>query len=231
VPLLAKAVAALDVLSGGRAVCGIGLGWYEAENRALGLPFPPPAERYALLEDALEALPLLWGRGAPAYAGRTIAIPEAMSYPRPLQEHVPILVGGSGEQRTLRLVARRADGANLFGGPATVQRKLAALHRHCAVAGRDPATIEITHLSTALAGRNNDEVAALAARLRPGRAAPSRYAASVNAATVADHVGRFRALADAGVQTAIVRLADLGRDDGALERFAPVIGAFRLDGA
>jgi F420-dependent oxidoreductase-like protein len=226
VGLLAKMVATLDVLSGGRAVCGLGIGWHEAEARAYGLAFPPRSERYAVLEDALQALPLLWGKGAPAFAGRALQIPEAMCYPRPLQARVALLVGGSGERRTLRLVARYADGTNLFGDAATVRRKLEVLHAHCAEAGRDPAAIEVTHLSTALAAPTADAAAELAARLRPGRASPARFAASVNAAGVEDHVGRFRTLAEAGVQTAIVRLADLGRDPGAIERFAPVIASF-----
>ena len=112
-------------------------------------------------------------------------------------------------------------------GVGVTRRKLDVLRAHCAEADRDPQEIETTHLSTALAAPTADAVSELAARLRPGRASPARYAASVNAATVDDHVGRFRTLAEAGVQTAIVRLADLGRDPGAIERFAPVIAAFR----
>jgi alkanesulfonate monooxygenase SsuD/methylene tetrahydromethanopterin reductase-like flavin-dependent oxidoreductase (luciferase family) len=140
---------------------------------------------------------------------------------------VPLLVGGSGERRTLRLVAERADGCNLFGDPATVERKLAVLADHCADVGRDPREIEVTHLSTALAAPTPDAVADLVARLRPGRTPPSRYAAAVRAATVGEQVRRYGALRDAGVQTAIVRLADLGRDEGAITRFAPVIAALR----
>jgi alkanesulfonate monooxygenase SsuD/methylene tetrahydromethanopterin reductase-like flavin-dependent oxidoreductase (luciferase family) len=224
---LGRIVATLDVLSGGRAVCGLGTAWFEDEHRAYGWPFPPRTERYDLLADALELLPLLWGPGAPAFTGRRITVPEASCYPRPLQERVPILVGGSGERRTLRLVAERADGCNLFGDPATVRRKLEVLARHCAAVGRDPACIEVTHLSTRLTGPTPDDVADLVARLRPGRTPPSRYAASAGAGTVSEQVRRFEALRDAGVGTAIVRLADLGRDDGAIERFAPVVAALR----
>ena len=139
---------------------------------------------------------------------------------------MPIIVGGQGERRTLRLVAERADGCNLFGDPAKVRAKLAVLHAHCAAAGRDPAEIEVTHLSTALAGATADEVATLTAELRPGKVAPSKYGASVDAGTVADQIERYGALADAGVQTAIVRLADLGRKPDAIARFAPVVAAF-----
>jgi alkanesulfonate monooxygenase SsuD/methylene tetrahydromethanopterin reductase-like flavin-dependent oxidoreductase (luciferase family) len=220
---LGRIVATLDVLSGGRALCGLGAAWFEEEHRAFGWPFPPVRERLDLLADALELLPLLWGPGTPAFRGRVLDVPEAVSYPRPLQERVPIIVGGQGERRTLRLVADRADGCNLFGGPDRVRAKLAVLHAHCADVGRDPATIEVTHLSTALAAPSADAVARLAAELRPGRTPPSRYAASVHAGTTAEQVERYAALADAGVQTAIVRVADVGRLPDALERFAPVI--------
>ncbi len=222
---LGKIVATLDVLSGGRAVCGLGAAWFAAEHTAYGWPFPPLGERYALLEDALQLLPLLWGPGTPAFRGRVVSVPEALCYPRPLQAHVPILVGGSGERRTLRLVARYADAANLFGEPDVVAHKVRVLARHCADVGRDPATVEVTHLSTVLVGRDDAEVAAALDRIRPPRTGAERFAAASGAGTVGDHVGRFRAFAEAGVRTAVVSLADLG-DTAPLERFAPVIAAF-----
>ncbi len=222
---LGKIVATLDVLSGGRAVCGVGLGWFEAEHDAYGWLFPPRDERYALLEDALQLLPLMWGKGSPAFDGRVLHVPEAFCYPRPLQDRVPILVGGNGERRTLRLVAQYADACNLIGGVDVVRRKIEALHRHCDAFGRDPAAIEVTQLSTTLVGRDASELTGLVERLRPKRQNAERYAASVNAGTIDDQIGRFRALADAGVQTAIVSLPDLG-DVAPVERFAPIIDAF-----
>lgn len=222
---LAKIVATLDVLSEGRAVCGLGAAWFEREHVAYGYDFPPIAERYELLEDALELLPLLWGSGSPAYQGRRISTPEALCYPRPLQEKVPILVGGSGEQRTLRLVARHADACNLFGDPATVRRKIEVLHRHCAAEGRDPAAIEVTHLSTAMTAATRPELGAKVARLGAGSASPEDVARSTNAGTTEDQIGRYRDLAQAGVQEAIVSLADVG-DPGSVRDFAPVIEAF-----
>lgn len=226
VPVIAKMVATLDVLSGGRAVCGLGLGWFVDEHRALGLPFPPVAERYALLEDALQALPLLWGPGTPAFDGRVLHIPEALCYPRPLQTRVPILVGGGGERRTLALVARYADACNIVGEAAVVRRKVAALHAHCAAFGRDPNDIEITQLATTIVGRDAAEVAGVVERTRPRRTAAERWAASTNAGTVTDQVGRYRELAAAGVGTAIVSLPELDGTAAAVERFAPVIAAF-----
>src|SRR3954447_14981423 len=209
---LAKIVATLDVLSGGRALCGLGAGWFEREHRLYGWEFPPLRERFARLEDALELLPLMWGPGAPRFEGRTTVVEEATCYPRPLQERVPILVGGSGERRTLRLVARHADACNIFGDPDTVRHKVAVLHEHCAAEGRDPAEIAVTHFAPARAIASGEP--------REGQ----------GAASVEEHVGRYRELAEAGVRTAIVGLSDAG-GAASVERFAGVIAAFAADNA
>ena len=223
---LAKIVATLDVLSGGRAWCGLGAAWFAREHELYGYPFPPIGERYALLEDALQLLPLMWGPGSPPFEGRVMSIPEAVCYPRPLQEHVPIMVGGSGERKTLRLVAQHADACNLFGDPATVAHKVEVLHGHCREVGRDRSEVLVTHLSTALTGTTPAAVGEAVEQLRPKRSTPESYAVAVNAGTVEDHVGRFRELADAGVQLAIVNLPDLG-DETPVTRFGGVIEAFR----
>jgi F420-dependent oxidoreductase-like protein len=205
---LAKIVATLDVLSGGRAMCGLGAAWFEREHRLYGWEVPPRAERYARLEDALELLPLMWGPGSPRFEGRTVTVEEAICCPRPLQERIPILVGGAGERRTLRLVARHADACNLFGDPDTVRHKLGVLREHCAAEGREPAAITVTHLGAARV------VAAGEPREGPG------------AATADEHVGRYRELAEAGVQTAIVGLGDADGPES-VRRFADVVAAFR----
>lgn len=197
VGLLAKCVATLDVLSGGRAVCGLGAGWYEREHRAYGWEFPPVPGRLDLLEDALQALPLLWGPGSPSFEGRVISIPEAICYPRPLQDPVPILVGGGGERRTLRLVAQHASACNLFGEPDDVRHKLDVLRKHCGDVGRPFEDIEVTHLGELPRG-----------------------------ASIEDLIGRFRQYAEAGVQHAIVSVGDLYQP-GAVETLAPVVAAFR----
>jgi F420-dependent oxidoreductase-like protein len=207
---VAKIVATLDVVSGGRAVCGLGAGWFQREHRLYGWEFPPLRDRFAQLEDALELLPLMWGPGSPRFEGRTLTVEAATCYPRPLQEHVPILVGGSGERRTLRLVARHADACNLFGDPDTVRRKLAVLRDHCDAEGRDPATIEVTHLAPASVVASADA--------REGR----------GAGTVEEHVGRYRELSEAGIQTAVVGLGDAEGPES-VSRFGEVIAAFRDD--
>jgi probable F420-dependent oxidoreductase len=219
---LAKQVATLDVLSSGRAMCGLGVGWFAHEYAAAGINFPSLDLRYAYLEDALQALPLLWGKGAPRFEGKTVTLDETLCYPRPLQQRVPIVVGGSGERRTLRLVARHADGCNLFGEPEVVALKIAALTRHCDEIGRDAAAIDVSHLSTVLIGGDRDEVARAIDRLRPKRMGAERYARENNAGTVSDHYERAMRLVEAGVKTLIVRLVDVA-DRGAVERLGTLI--------
>ncbi len=210
--LVGKALATIDVLSGGRARCGLGAGWHEHEHRLYGFAFPSAAERLDALEDALELLPLLFGPGSPAYTGRTVSLAAATCYPRPLQERIPLLVGGQGEHRTLRLAARHADAVNLFGGPDRVRAKLEVLARHCAEVGRDAAEITVTHLSqAAVLDRPSDRTA---------------HDADADAGTVEEQVGRYRALAEAGVQEAIVRPLDLADGAASIERLLPVLAAF-----
>jgi len=137
---------------------------------------------------------------------------------------VPIVVGGGGERRTLRLAAQYADAANVMGDLATVQRKRDVLREHCAAVGRDQ--VELTHLSTTLIGADDRQVSELIDRQRPRQQDPARYAAAVNAGTIDDHIGRFRHLAEAGVQEVMIRLPGLA-DPEPLERAAKVISAFR----
>lgn len=222
---LAKIVATLDVLSGGRAVCGLGVAWFEREHVAYDIEFPDVGQRYELLEDALELLPLMWGSGAPAYQGRRLSTPEALCYPRPLQEKVPLLVGGSGEKRTLRLVARHGDACNLFGDPDAVARRVAILHDHCAAEGRDPAEVVVTHLSQALCAPDRLSLEASVEKLRTDRVSAEDYARTAHAGTAEDQIGRYRAYAEAGVDEAIVSLADVG-EAGSVRRFGEVIRAF-----
>ena len=227
---LGKILATLDVLSGGRAVCGLGAAWFRHEHDAYGWRFPPTAERFALLEDALRLLPKMWGAGKPAFSGDVIELPETTCYPRPIQDRIPILVGGGGERRTLRLVAQYADACNFMGDPDTVRHKLEVLGAHCEAVGRDPAAIEVTHLTPLLIAGDRSELATTVERLKGRSQSPEAFLEQALGGTVDDHVGRFRELADAGVQTAIVSLAGL-EDTTAIERFGEVITAFASTGA
>lgn len=224
---LAKTVATLDVLSGGRAICGLGAAWFEREHTAYGYELPPLSERYDRLRDALELLPLMWGPGTPSYQGRTITVPEAICYPRPLQERIPILVGGSGERTTLRLVAEHADACNLFGDAERVRHLVGVLHDHCADVGRDPEEVEITTLGSVLAAPDTEELAARIAELTPADRSPEPVAARLGAGTIEEQIGRFRAFAEAGVDTAIINLPVL--DAARVAELAPLVAAFPSD--
>jgi F420-dependent oxidoreductase-like protein len=161
--LLVKAVTTLDVLSGGRAWLGIGVGYHGDEASAVGLPFPPTAERYERLEETLQIANRMWAGDETPFEGRHYRLGRPLGSPRPAgHAHPPILIGGAGERKTLRLVARYADACNLFDipdGGRTVRRKLDALARHCEEVGRPYEAIEKT-LSTRLeAGEPSDEFA------------------------------------------------------------------------
>ena len=193
--LWVKATTALDVLSGGRAWLGIGAAWNAEESRALGFPFPPLADRFEMLEETLQiAHAMLQGeRGTEAafqgrhfVAERLLNSPQSLSRPR-----IPIMVGGGGERKTLRLVAQYADACNVFGGPEAIARKYAILDAHCAAVGRDPNEIERSTLQgvrLALAGAGGGET-------------PSQI------------VERFGELADAGAQHVVVDLKSVHEPD------------------
>ncbi|MGD0371938.1 MAG: LLM class F420-dependent oxidoreductase [Candidatus Dormibacteria bacterium] len=164
--LLAKIITTLDVLSGGRAMLGIGAAWNEEEARGLGLVFPPIAERFEHLEDALRICLQMWSEedgpftGTHARLERTLNSPQAITRPHP-----PILIGGSGERKTLRLVARYAQACNLFPGP-DLDHKLDVLRQHCEAEGRDYDEIEKTVLFNFDVGERGEKVGEIVQQLR-----------------------------------------------------------------
>jgi F420-dependent oxidoreductase-like protein len=158
--LLAKAITTLDVLSGGRAILGLGAAWNEDESRGLGLLFPPLKERFERLEEALQIVKQMWSDSEKPYEGkhyqlaRTLNSPQALSSPHP-----PILIGGSGEKKTLRLVAQYADSCNIFAhDPAEAARKLDVLRQRCSEVGRDYDEIEKTAQVRFDLGANGENV-------------------------------------------------------------------------
>ncbi len=156
--LLAKAVSTLDVLSGGRAMLGIGAAWNEDEARGLGLLFPPIGERFERLEEALQICLQMWSDDDGPYEGRYYQLARTLNRPQPLtRPHPPILIGGSGERKTLRLVARYADACNLFDRPE-LAHKLDVLREHCEREGRDYAEIEKTVQTRFDLGPNGERV-------------------------------------------------------------------------
>ena len=139
--LLAKIVSTVDVLSGGRAMLGLGAAWYDREHLGLGVPYPPVATRFEQLEETLHIVRQMWSDDDGAFTGRQFQLAETIDVPGPIQSRPPIVIGGVGERKTLRLVAQYADACNLFanadGGPAAVQQKLDVLRRHCESEGTD----------------------------------------------------------------------------------------------
>jgi F420-dependent oxidoreductase-like protein len=143
--LLAKTVTTLDVVSGGRAELGIGAAWYEREHRGLGVPFPPTAERFERMEEAIQICLQMWSDNDGPYHGKHYQLEETLCRPRPVSQPRPrIMIGGSGERKTLRFVAKYADACNIFGGPDDVAHKIDVLRRHCDDLQRDPNEIEVT---------------------------------------------------------------------------------------
>ncbi len=156
--LLAKTVTTLDVLSGGRAYLGIGAAWYEREARALGVPYPPTAERFERLEEALQIVLQMWSGEVKPYSGKHYQLAETLNHPPALsQPHPPIMIGGTGEKKTLRMVAEYANACNLFAqlGPEVLAQKLDVLKAHCDAIGRPYEDIEKTALGSVTPGKQS----------------------------------------------------------------------------
>ena len=199
--LLAKTVTSLDVLSGGRAWLGIGAAWNEEEHRGLGVPYPSTKERFERLEETLQVCLQMWAGDERPYAGRHYQLERPLNVPQSVSRpHPPILIGGGGEKKTLRLVAQYADACNLFDnglGPEGIPRKLDILRGHCEDVGRDYAEIDKTVLARVALSRDGSGSG-------PG---------GMPYATVDQTVERFGQLSAAGIDTAILGLADNTDDD------------------
>jgi F420-dependent oxidoreductase-like protein len=191
--LLAKAVTTLDVLSGGRAMLGIGAAWNEEESRGLGLFFPSTAERFERLEEALQIFQQMWSDDEGPYEGKHYRLARTLNSPQPLSRpHPPILIGGAGERKTLRLVAQYADACNIFDSPE-LAHKLQVLREHCDRLGRDYDEIEKT--------------------------AQVRFDLGPNGERVEQTIEHLHALAGLGIQVAHGGLANVSRP-GTLELVA-----------
>src|SRR5690348_1787138 len=177
--LLAKEVSTLDVLSDGRAWLGIGAAWNEAEARGLGLPFPPTSERFERLEEALQICLQMWSDSDAAYQGKHYTLERTLNSPQPLRRpHPPIMIGGGGERKTLRLVARYADACNLFPTP-DLAHKLDVLRAHCDAEGRDYDEITKTYYFIFDVGEKGEKAAEVVDQL--GRLAGMGFQAAIGA--------------------------------------------------
>jgi F420-dependent oxidoreductase-like protein len=197
--VLAKQMTTLDVISGGRMILGMGAAWYEEEHTALGVPFPPLPERFERLEEAVQVCRLMFqGSGPVSFTGRHYQLLDAVNVPPPVQPGgPPILIGGNSEKWALPLVVRHADMCNVMGDIDTVRRKLAVLDRLCEEAGRDPAEVGRTALTTVIVTDNAEE----ARQLRQAFAD-----AEVVLGTDDDVVEEIQARAALGLDTLIVNL-------------------------
>lgn len=164
--ILAKQVTTLDVLSGGRACLGIGAAWFDREHHGLGVPFPSLRERFERLEEAFQITLQMWSDNNGPYEGKHYQLAETISSPQPLSKpRPPILIGGGGERKTLKLVARYADACNFFGDPATVRHKLDVLRQHCQDEGRNYDEIEKTVLFVLNVGQEGENAGQLVEQL------------------------------------------------------------------
>lgn len=183
--ILAKTVTALDVLSGGRAMLGIGAAWNEREHLGLGVPFPPLKERFERLEETLQILHQMWSENNGPYEGKHYQLAETLNLPPAIQQpHPPILIGGSGGPKNLRLVARYADACNIFGNAEVLREKFALLKELCAEEGRDYDAIERTAGTPLDLGKKGENVG--------------------------EAVEKIGGLAEAGVQSLVVGLRGVG---------------------
>ncbi len=191
--LLAKMAAGVDIISGGRLTFGFGAGWYLREYEQYGYEFPErPAVRIRQMEEALKLIKLMWTEPRATFYGKYFHVDEAILEPKPLQKpHPPIMIGGGGEQLTLRVLARHGDACNLFGDPAAVQHKLAVLRQHCEAEERDFNSIERTNLTGLLLARTEAELQAKCQRL--GVPDPQRDGA-LTVSQAIDLVGRYQAV-------------------------------------
>ncbi|MEO8686982.1 MAG: LLM class F420-dependent oxidoreductase [Solirubrobacteraceae bacterium] len=206
--LHAKMTTTLDVISGGRAIHGLGAAWFEAEHDAYGVRFPPLKERFEHLEDALRIARAMFTEEKATVEGTHHHVTDVMNNPRPIRGDIPILIGGSGERKTLRLVARYGDGCNLFGDPERARHLLGVLDGHCEAVGRDPAEITGTAMATVIIAPTHEAVqskldAAAAAGIPRERL---EAAMSGDPDTIAE---RAQAYADVGIQGLTIVLPDV----------------------
>ncbi len=184
--MLAKIATTLDVISSGRVILGIGAAWNEDEHIGYGFDFPPVGERMDRLEEALRIIKLMFTEERPSFEGRFYRIDRALNRPRPVQPGGPkLLVGGVGERRTLRLVARYGDMSNFFPMPLDdLKHKLEVLERHCEAEGRDPSTILKTVMAPFTLVRDEQDAKVIADRLPPNAPAAARPATPEQAAEI-----------------------------------------------
>jgi F420-dependent oxidoreductase-like protein len=207
--LHAKITTTLDIISGGRAWHALGAAWFEDEHRAYGFDFPPLGRRFEMLEDALQIARAMFTQEQATFEGRHFRVEGAYNNPKPLRGDIPIVVGGSGERKTLRLVAKYADGCNVFGDPERAKHLMEVLAGHCEDVGRDPAEITKTRLGTLAIAPTHEEAMAKVDVLRQGGMPEERLKMVLMAGdpdTVAEQAAAF---IDAGIEGLTMTIPDV----------------------
>jgi F420-dependent oxidoreductase-like protein len=204
--LLAKATTTLDVISGGRAWFGIGAAWFEGEHRAYGVDFPPLKERFERLEEALQIARAMFTQETATFTGKYYRVDGALNNPKPLRGDIPILIGGSGERKTLRLVAQYGDGCNVGGDLDRVKHLMSVLGEHCEAVGRDPAEITKTRIGFAIVAPTHE---AAMAKVEPLKAIlPPQRLAALMAGDPDGVAEQASAFLDAGIDGMTINMLD-----------------------
>ena len=197
--LHAKITTTLDVISGGRAIHGIGAGWNVDEATAYGYEFPPLGERFERLEDHLNIVRAMFTQEQATYEGKHHSVRGAFNNPKPIRGDIPIMIGGSGERKTLRMVAQYADASNFFGDVDRIKHLVGVLEAHCERLDRDPAEITKTRLGTVIVKPSQDEADALFERIRETSGMPADRLATWIVGDPDTVAERCSALLDAGL--------------------------------
>jgi F420-dependent oxidoreductase-like protein len=206
--LLAKITTGIDVISGGRAFLGIGAAWFDEEHLAYGFDFPSLGQRFEHLEDALNIARAMFTSPESSYEGKHHSIKDALNIPQPIRGDIPIVIGGSGERKTLRLVAKYADGCNVQGDVAKIRHLMQVLEGHCEDVGRDPSEITRTRLASIYIGATHEEALAMVEAGKADGSLPERRIPMVIAGGPDEIAEQLSAFVDAGIQGFTISLPD-----------------------
>ena len=228
--VLAKMAANVDIISGGRLICGIGAGWQENEHQAYGLPFYTVAERLQRLDEACQVLHMLWTQERSTFKGKYYQLDDAPLMPKPVQKPRPeLMIGGGGEKVTLKIVARRADHWNVWGGPDILAKKGKILDGYCAAIGRDPKTILRSAVMVPVLSEDQAQIDKIQQifmqRMSRDEASAKDTMLAGSVAQIQDKLGKLR---EAGVGLLFIPTMFLGKDqraplDALIEKVAPAL--------
>ena len=225
--LVAKLITTIDVISRGRAVLGIGAAWFEEEHEAYGFDFPPLKERFERLEDALQINRMMFTQDVATFQGKHHRVDGALNNPKPSRGDNPILIGGSGERKTLRFVASYGDGSNLFGDVERIKHLLGVLEGHCEDVGRDPAEITKTRMATVFISESHEEAVAKFEQATAGTSDPERARAQAFVGEPDEIANEVQRYLDAGLDGITFSMPDVWNLDSvalAGETLSAVIG-------